>query len=747
MKKIHLIVAIVLLSIKLSAQQDGCYTDQYFQYVQATNPSEIGNDNNFNPATYRLPSTPNIVESGQTTIYIPIVFHVIHNGVQDITNIDDNTIYNQVTLLNQAFSNSNGNTNGVDTKMQFCLAQTDPNGNTTNGITRELGTQSSYNLKNSTDMAYVKSVDSWNSTISPQGIYLNVWVIPSNWDPVAGGANAFSTFPWDMAGAADGIVIDYRLVGNTPDGNVLVHETGHWCGLWHVFELQTGETACSSLTINDPGTYGDQVSDTPPVCGPAFCEVPTPNSSICTSICTQYSDNIYITSGSCAQRHSCSGTIIPAGDYMDYNYNTCRSFFTLGQRTRMWSELTNWRNNIISYNYNNPGLLPIACSSVFTPVNDIPTGDPNCQNLYNISSGFYLNGINTSTVSICAGTLLAINRNLNGNCLEIPTKDASFKCSNDGNGCSWFQQATGQCNCTINIFTYEITIWAGCNPDFSGGYEAYDNWLSWYSDDNFGTNEPLTTYDQLPNPINVSGETGFTFNAGQFYKVGLATLYNGWTQSIKGVYIAPNDLNLTGNVNGYNQVTDIIYCNNGSFSNTSNSTLIATKEIQFTGTTSVNGGAILAAYLSPGFSCTNQSQKLSGLESNDQNTDSVRKAALINAISSSATYNNINNTSANANTSNASIGTNLSNTASTNAKIKLFPSPSSDGILNGSIDDKSILYPINYKIVNVYNQTVQEGLFSDANLNLNLSFLPSGTYSLITFPGNKMMTSRFIIAK
>ena len=59
-------------------------------------------------------------------VTLPIVFHVAHTGPTSETNISDEQILSQLEILNEEFE---------DSKIQFCLAVRDPEGNPTNGIT------------------------------------------------------------------------------------------------------------------------------------------------------------------------------------------------------------------------------------------------------------------------------------------------------------------------------------------------------------------------------------------------------------------------------------------------------------------------------------------------------------------------------------------------------------------------------------------------------------------------------------
>ena len=61
------------------------------------------------------------------TVTLPIVFHIAHTGSTSETNISDDQVLSQLDVLNEEFE---------DSKIQFCLAVRDPEGNPTNGITR-----------------------------------------------------------------------------------------------------------------------------------------------------------------------------------------------------------------------------------------------------------------------------------------------------------------------------------------------------------------------------------------------------------------------------------------------------------------------------------------------------------------------------------------------------------------------------------------------------------------------------------
>ena len=70
-------------------------------------------------------------------VTLPVVFHIVHKGEGDVTNISDEQVLSQIPALDTGFRWGPG----VDTKIQFCIASRDPDGNPTNGITRHNGVQ------------------------------------------------------------------------------------------------------------------------------------------------------------------------------------------------------------------------------------------------------------------------------------------------------------------------------------------------------------------------------------------------------------------------------------------------------------------------------------------------------------------------------------------------------------------------------------------------------------------------------
>ncbi|MBI1191711.1 MAG: T9SS type A sorting domain-containing protein [Bacteroidetes bacterium] len=250
-------------------------------------------------------------------IYIPVVVHVVWKSA--IQNLSDAQIQSQIDVLNEDYAMTNldraslrssFNSIAANTQIQFCLAETDPDGNFTTGIIRKQTGKASFNDTDTAGWDGVKESAYGGSDAWPRSQYLNMWVC--NLDPTSGVLGY--AYPPGVAGALDGVVMNYRYFGREgvviPPynlGRTTTHEVGHWLGLRHIW----GDGGCG---------VDDGISDTPTASGPYF-GCPSPTATTC-------------------------GSLDLWENYMDYTDDRCMVMFTEGQGVAMRNVLNTVRSSI-----------------------------------------------------------------------------------------------------------------------------------------------------------------------------------------------------------------------------------------------------------------------------------------------------------------------------------------------------------------------------------------------------------------
>ena len=214
--------------------------------------------------------------SERNTLNIPVVIHIIHKDIYtnigDGNNLSNAQIEDALRILNEDYSKTNPEfpnpprstfvNYAGNPDMKFCLATTDPNGNTTTGITRTPTSKTSFDSDSeSNDMKKSISggIDAWDPTK-----YLNIWI-----------CNLFTSGLGEVLGYAylpglsgnqiwkDGLVVDYQYFGtvvgasSNSDGRTGTHEIGHYLGLSHTF-CEDG-----SCCDNDDSFWAGNINDTP----------------------------------------------------------------------------------------------------------------------------------------------------------------------------------------------------------------------------------------------------------------------------------------------------------------------------------------------------------------------------------------------------------------------------------------------------------------------------------------------------
>jgi pregnancy-associated plasma protein-A len=223
------------------------------------------------------------VESAQPprTSIVNVHFHVIQDG--DIGAVDDTALAVQVDVLNDSFKLRD---------ISFELTSVDRTSNSS----WFRGCDSGQEKKIKRTLHQGTATD------------LNVYICEPTRFLGRG------TFPWLYAKSPeeDGIILHHSILPGGSDplfntGEALVHETGHWLGLFHTFQ-----GGCTGL--------GDEVEDTPAEAAPSFAACPI-GLDTCSSLGLDPTDN-----------------------FMDYSGDSCWTIFTAGQNERMASMFAVYRS-------------------------------------------------------------------------------------------------------------------------------------------------------------------------------------------------------------------------------------------------------------------------------------------------------------------------------------------------------------------------------------------------------------------
>lgn len=268
MKKVFLLLsAVAALSSSVQAQFR-CATDEVNNKAKELYPEIAQYEAQLRAEINAQMTGMNFSQFAKTTdindnviLHVPIVFHIVHDYAGEY--ISDNDIFDALADINRVFSKSNsdtahtiptfaGNIPGTNVrymgnpKIQFHLAQKDPSGNPTKGITR-----------NRSYLTYAASDQAKGSQWPPQS-YMNIWIIrkfnanhasAGAYAYKPGAANSYPIYFWD------GVIC---LSGQMIWDHTLSHELAHTFNIDHVWgSTNQPEKACGD----------DDVDDTPPTKG------------------------------------------------------------------------------------------------------------------------------------------------------------------------------------------------------------------------------------------------------------------------------------------------------------------------------------------------------------------------------------------------------------------------------------------------------------------------------------------------
>lgn len=300
--KLLLLAALGLVQ-GMSLAQRKCGTMEHLSHQMEQDPGLSERMANIEAQTAQILKQQSKDKGTQAVTYtIPVVVHILYRTTSE--NISDTQVQSQIAVLNEDFQLLNADNVNVpslfaglkaNVQINFCLAQRDPNGAATTGITRTVTTKTSFGTNDAVKKASSGGKDPWNTSN-----YLNLWVCN-----IGGGILGYAQFPGGAA-ATDGVVIDYRYFGRNGTavapfnkGRTATHEVGHWLNLRHIWGDDSG--AC---------TGSDLVGD-------------TPNQGAENYGCPTF------------PKSSCSNTSDMFMNYMDYTDDACMYMFSIGQSDRM----------------------------------------------------------------------------------------------------------------------------------------------------------------------------------------------------------------------------------------------------------------------------------------------------------------------------------------------------------------------------------------------------------------------------
>ena len=242
--------------------------------------------------------------SSRSVTQIQTVVHVLWNSPNE--NLSDSIVQANIDLVNKDLRRQNADTSetpnhflpvAVDTEIELRLAQVDPNGQPTNGITHTYTDSAEFHI----DFGHMKYDSTGGKAAWDTESYLNVWVVGKIESGPIGVVLGHTSLTGSLEQSEVGITIrTIQFIANH-GWRTLTHEFGHFACLLH--PEANGSCYDADLVFDTPIAQIQPIL--PQICGDTI-----------TSCGNGPNGNMYM-------------------NYMSYSSGDCMNIYTQGQKSRM----------------------------------------------------------------------------------------------------------------------------------------------------------------------------------------------------------------------------------------------------------------------------------------------------------------------------------------------------------------------------------------------------------------------------
>jgi gliding motility-associated-like protein len=317
---------------------------------------------------------------------VPVVVHLF----EDVPAITDADVIRAIADLNNAFAHSNDNPlganwnfdgcptctpDGIDTEIEFCLAQRTPDGGVTNGIDRISTEYAKYDA----DLEGVKLLS--KSTWDPK-YYMNIHVVTdiyNEFDPEHRGRTWWTRSKAGGFGAgvgpggASSTGVGGGAIVSGMGTTLVAHEIGHCLNLAHTFGLK-GKGCINNNCLID----GDGICDTPPDNKQSTADCSNPDNT-CDTDALSFLDALgnivsHPRSDLPTSPFRLNDKVDMISNFMDYTKEECTSDFSPGQKERMLFVLSgggilgNYRSPLVTQPPANNNACTKPCGNIYVTV-------------------------------------------------------------------------------------------------------------------------------------------------------------------------------------------------------------------------------------------------------------------------------------------------------------------------------------------------------------------------------------------